>query len=122
LFWLADEIDNLRFFSYLCSVFQHLFLMLDELKANVSRLIALYERERERADSLSGLLSEKEAEAGRYREEVKKCKEQIADLTLQIDNLRLAAAIGSQPDRKKAHESIDRLIKEIDDCIKLLEN
>lgn len=96
--------------------------MLDELKANIARLIALYEKEKSRADSLSGLLSEKEAEVARYREEVKKYKEQITDLTLQIDNLRLGAAFASDSAGKGAGESIGRLIKEIDECIKLLEN
>lgn len=96
--------------------------MLDELKNNISRLIALYEKEHDRAESLSALFSEKEAEVERYRSEVKKYKEQITYLTLQIDNLRIGSALASESDRKSARESIDRLIKEIDECIKLLEN
>lgn len=93
--------------------------MLEELKADIARLIALYEQEKRRADSLARLLSDKNAEASKYRDEVRKCKEQITDLNLQIDNLRLSGALAAGG---RKGESLDRLIKEIDECIKLLEN
>lgn len=96
--------------------------MLEELKAGVSRLLALYEKEKQRADSLSRALSESEAQVLKCREELKKYKEQITDLNLQIDNLRLRSAFSSGSDRSQAEAGIDKLIKEIDECIRLLEN
>lgn len=91
--------------------------MLEELKADIARLIALYEQEKRRADSLARLLSDKNAEAGKYRDEVRKCKEQITGLNLQIDNLRLGKAFAG-----KGEGAVDGIIKEIDECIRLLEN
>lgn len=96
--------------------------MFDELKADIARLVALYEKEKQCADSLAGLLTERDAQVRKYREEVKKCKEQITDLNLQIDNLRLRSAFSSDSDRSQAEAGIDKLIKEIDECIKLLES
>ena len=95
--------------------------MFDELKADIARLVALYEKEKQRADSLAGLLEERDAQVRKYREEVKKCKEQITDLNLQIDNLRLGAAFADSGEGKEG-KSLDRLIREIDECIKLLES
>ena len=85
------------------------------LRANIARLIALYEAEKQRADSLAAKLSVCEGEISRYRE-------QITDLNLQIDNQRLMSAFLAGGDSAQAKERIGRLIKEIDKCIKLLES
>ena len=55
---------------------------INELRSNIARLIALYEAEKQRADSLASKLSVSEGEILKYRE-------QITDLNLQIDNQRL---------------------------------
>ena len=55
------------------------------LRSNIARLIALYEAEKQRADSLAAKLSVSEGEVLKY-------KEQITDLNLQIDNQRLMSA------------------------------
>lgn len=88
--------------------------MLDEMKSNISKLIALYELERQRADSLAIMLSKKEEEAKKYQE-------QITDYKIQIDQLKLKSAFVSEGDKNAAKERISALIKEIDKCIKLLE-
>ena len=90
------------------------FLMLEELKANIDRLVALYESEKQRADGLAALLSERE-------DKLKSCKEQITDLNQQIDNLKLRSAFLGGGDTVLAKENISALIGEIDKCIKLLE-
>ncbi len=85
------------------------------LRSNIARLIALYEAEKQRADSLAAKLSVSEGEVLKY-------KEQITDLNLQIDNQRLMSAFMAGGDSAQAKEKIGRLIKEIDRCIKLLES
>lgn len=88
---------------------------INELRSNIARLIALYEAEKQRADSLASKLSVSEGEILKYRE-------QITDLNLQIDNQRLMSAFLAGGDRGQARERISRLIREIDKCIKLLES
>ena len=88
---------------------------INELRSNIARLIALYEAEKQRADSLASKLSVSEGEILKYRE-------QITDLNLQIDNQRLMSAFLVGGDREQARERISRLIREIDKCIKLLES
>lgn len=87
--------------------------MIEELRQNIAGLIALYETEKQRADSLAASLGQSETL-------VKKYKAQIIELNGQIDNLRLSMAFGGG-DSKVSRESIDGLIREIDRCIKLLE-
>lgn len=88
---------------------------INELRSNIARLIALYEAEKQRADSLASKLSVSEGEILKYRE-------QITDLNLQIDNQRLMSAFLAGGDREQTKERISRLIREIDKCIKLLES
>ena len=88
--------------------------MLEEIKDNFTRLVALYENEKQRADKLADLLAQSEAEAKSYQA-------QITDLNGQIDNLMLSNAFTGGGDHDLAKERIDKLIREIDKCIKLLE-
>ena len=89
--------------------------MLEDVKSNIAKLVALYEAERQRADVLAGKLAESEEKCLRY-------KEQIADLNQQIDNLELLRAFQAAGDPTESKARIERLIHEIDKCIKLLEN
>ena len=89
--------------------------MLEDIKSNIAKLVARYEAERQRADSLAGRLAESEEKCRRY-------KEQITDLNQQIDNLELMRAFQAAGDPAESRERIARLIKEIDKCIKLLES
>lgn len=88
--------------------------MLEDIKNNITRLIALYEGEKQKAEELSARLSHTE-------EALKSCREQITDLNQQIDNLKLASAFTGGSDNSAAKERIDKLIREIEKCIKLLE-
>lgn len=90
--------------------------MLEELRKDIVKLIALYEKEKAAREKLEAELSQSKAAN-------ESCRKQIEDLEQQVDSLRLAEAfmapVGSD---NGAKEKIDRLIKEIDKCISLMEN
>ncbi len=88
--------------------------MFEELKSDITRLIALYEGEKKRADDLAVLLSES-------RKEAESCKMQIAELNRQIDNQRLKSAFSASDADSEAKQRLTRLIAEIDKCIGYLE-
>ena len=88
--------------------------MLEDIKNNVERLISLYEKEKQRADALAGQLAQSE-------ESVRSYQAQITELNGQIDNLKLSFAFSGAGDTVLAKERIDKLVREIDKCIKLLE-
>ena len=88
--------------------------MLEDLKQDITRLISLYETEKKRADSLSEALSQ-ETQATRI------LREQIVELNRQIDNMKLSEAFKAGGDNIVAKERIDKLIGEIDKCIRQLE-
>ena len=89
--------------------------MLNEIKTSFEKLIALYEAQRERADALA-------AELEKERAASEACRKQIDDLKDQVRTLELKGAFMSGGDSSSAaREKIDRLIREIDKCISLLE-
>lgn len=89
--------------------------MLEDIQKNFERLIALYEGERETNAVLRARLAESEASNDT-------CRKQITELERQIENLRLAEAfLTPTGSSDSAKERIDKLIKEINKCISLLE-
>lgn len=88
--------------------------MLEEIKKDIARLISLYEAERQRANSLAEQLSRSESAIASY-------KEQITGLEHQIDNMKLSNAFTAGGDTREARERLDKLIREIDKCIAMLE-
>ena len=89
--------------------------MLNEIKANFEKLIALYEAQRERADALAAELEQERAVSDA-------CRKQIDDLKARVDSLELKAAFMTGGDSSSAaREKLDKLIREIDKCISLLE-
>jgi hypothetical protein len=79
------------------------------------KLIALYEKEREKNAKLLDELEQCKADRDKFQK-------QIEELEVQMDNLHLAEAFKAQTDSNDgAKEKIDSLIKEIDRCIALLE-
>ena len=89
--------------------------MLEDIKSNIAKLISLYETEKQRADALAEKLAQCEEQSKSYQE-------QITELNRQIDNLKLASAFTADGDNRVAKDRITKLIREIDKCIKLLEN
>ena len=89
--------------------------MVTELKQNFERLIALYETERQRSETLRAELERAKAAEESYGQ-------QITELKREIENLRLAGAFSGSPEGTTlAKERIARLIREIDKCISFLE-
>ena len=88
--------------------------MPEDLRSNITRLIALYEGEKKRADDACALLVEKD-------KQIESCNLQIAELNRQIDNQRLTSAFSAAGDNPEAKQRLTRLIAEIDKCIALLE-
>jgi hypothetical protein len=90
--------------------------MLTELKNKISRLISLYEK----ADSeKQSAINEKAKLAAIIEEKNKKIKE----LEKHIEQLQLANAFKeSSVDKQEAKQKIGRIVREIDDCIAMLNN
>lgn len=89
--------------------------MLEDLQKNFERIIALYESEKEKSATLSSKLEASEAANQSYRK-------QISELERQIEDLKLAEAfLTTSGTPEGAKERIEKLIKEINKCISLLE-
>ena len=88
--------------------------MREEIWSDILTLISLYEKARGELETVS-------AELQQARTEIRKHKEQIEEFEKQIDNLKLKNAFLSTSGDEEAKEKIDRLIREIDRCISMLE-
>ena len=89
--------------------------MIDKVKEKIQKLIAAYETERAARVRLESELEKSESQNKEYRK-------QITELERTIDNLRLADAFkAGNADNTEARKKIDRLMKEIDKCITLME-
>ena len=89
--------------------------MIDKVKEKIQKLIAAYEAERAERVRLETELEKSESQNQEYRK-------QITELERTIDNLKLADAFkAGNADNTEARKKIDKLIKEIDKCITLME-
>ena len=90
--------------------------MLAELKNKINRLISLYEKANLEKQSV---INEKAKLAAIIDEKNKKIKE----LEKHIEKLQLASAFTeSSVDKQEAKQKIGRIVREIDDCIAMLNN
>ena len=89
--------------------------MISDLRSKIERLISLYEREKQRGDELASQLEASRAE-------IADKKQQITELKSQIDHYKLAGAFTSSEDVQASKERLNKLIMDIDKCIKLLAN
>ena len=87
--------------------------MLDSVKQKITQLIAAYESEAAQCKRLRTELEKSESQNNAYRQ-------QIIELESQIDNQKLAGAF-LNGDTSESKKKIDRLIREIDKCIALME-
>ena len=87
--------------------------MLDAVKQKITQLIAAYESEAAQCKRLRSELEKSESQNNAYRQ-------QIIELERQIDNQKLAGAF-LNGDTSESKKKIDRLIREIDKCIELME-
>ncbi len=91
------------------------FAMLETVKEKIRQLIAAYESERMERMKLQTELEQTRKQNEDYRK-------QIIELERQIDNLKLTEAfMAGGADTTAAKKKIDRLMKEIDRCITLME-
>ena len=89
--------------------------MIEKLRQRIQELISAFEMERDEHYRL-------ESELEKALEQNNAYKEQITELERTIDNLKLADAFKSGgADNTEARKKIDKLIKEIDRCITLIE-
>jgi predicted nuclease with TOPRIM domain len=89
--------------------------MLEDIKSNIEKLIALYEGEKAERRRLASELEQ-------CRVQNESCLKQIAELEQQVDNLHLTEAFRATTGNDSgAKDKIDKLIREIDKCISLLE-
>ncbi|MBR5568010.1 MAG: hypothetical protein IKW27_04635 [Bacteroidales bacterium] len=89
--------------------------MIEKLKKRIQQLISAYETERAEHQRLQIALDQANIQNEAYRQ-------QITELERTIDNLKLADAFkAGNADNAEAKKKIDRLIKEIDKCITLME-
>ena len=89
--------------------------MISDLRSKIERLISLYEREKQRGDELASQLEASRAE-------IADKKQQITELKSQIDHYKLAGAFTGSEDVQASKERLNKLIRDIDKCIKLLAN
>ena len=87
--------------------------MLDSVKQKITQLFAAYESEAAQCKRLRSELEKSESQNNAYRQ-------QIIELERQIDNQKLAGAF-LNGDTSESKKKIDRLIREIDKCIALME-
>lgn len=89
--------------------------MLEDIKQNIEKLIALYEGQKAESEKLS-------AELLQSRQTIEALREKIAGLERQVDNLKLtqafSAAEGGNP---AAKEKIEKMLRQLDKCIAQLE-
>lgn len=88
--------------------------MLNGLKDSFGKLIAAYEQEKAAKEKILSELNES-------REQVSACKMRINELERELDNLKLQSAFTGSSDNYDAKQKLDRMIREIDKCITLLE-
>ena len=89
--------------------------MIEKLRQRIQQLVSAYETEKQERKRLESELEKSSMQNKAYRE-------QILELERTIDNLKLADAFKSgNADNTEARKKIDKLIKEIDRCITLME-
>lgn len=88
--------------------------MLDAVKQKVTELVSVYESERQRSAALSARLEVAERELA-------ECRAKVGELTRQVDNLKLQGVFAADGNNILAKERLDKLIREIDKCIRCLE-
>lgn len=89
--------------------------MLETVKQQIQRLIAVYESERKERERLQDELEQTKLQNIAYQK-------RISELEKQIDNYKLTEAfVVSGTNNTEAKKKIDSIIKEIDKCIALVE-
>ncbi len=88
--------------------------ILNTLNENIQQVILLYNKERKLNDGLS-------SEVKKLSDELNIYKEKYQDIERKYDNLRMAKALGTgNNEDNDAKLKLNKIIREIDNCIALL--
>lgn len=104
-------------FNFVLCRLETVLQMLENVKSSLEKLLARYEAVSAENAELRDRLAKAESQEKAFRE-------QIIELNNQIDSLTLKAAFtagDSRTDNTKAKAKVEKLIKEIDKCIALME-
>ncbi len=89
-------------------------LLIDELKMNIRRLINSLDESKNELERIKDEYKGLEFQFSAYKEEYQALKK-------QYDNLKVAKALAEgDPDNQAAKQKINKLIREVDKCIALL--
>ena len=89
--------------------------MFEGLRQHIGKLIALYEGEKQARERLAADLEECRSANEAYRK-------RIAELERQVDNLKLTQAFtAAEGGNDVARDRIDKMIRQLDKCIRQLE-
>jgi chromosome segregation ATPase len=89
-------------------------ILLDEFKIKIKQLIALYEQERGEKQQLLNQVEE-------FENEIDSLRHDNELLTKKYDNLKLAKSLlVSDGESQEAKNRINRIVREIDKCIAML--
>ncbi|MDH6341189.1 putative coiled-coil protein SlyX [Parabacteroides sp. PFB2-12] len=88
--------------------------LLAVIEVRVRDLMALCDKQKQRIDELSGIISQKETE-------IQLAKEKINELNAKCDNMLTARVVSvNDGDLKSARTRLSKLVREVDKCIALL--
>ena len=95
--------------------------IISSVSAKVEKLISMYEQERSRSSSLEFQLEASRSQIGHYKEKQTVLENKIKTLEDKLNNLQLAGAFTASPqDSAGAKRRLNAVIKEIDECIAML--
>ena len=87
--------------------------ILQKLNENIANVILLYNKEKQQTNELSD-------EIKNLNEELNIYKEKYQQIDKKYENLKLARAINNDGDDSEAKLKLNKIIREIDNCIALL--
>ena len=96
--------------------------LISSLSAKVEKLISMYEAERGGSAALRSELEASRAQVAQYKEKQIQLEQKIKTLEDKLNNLQLAGAFTASPgDSAGAKRRLNAVIKEIDECISMLD-
>ena len=96
--------------------------MISAVAAKVEQLISMYESERSRCAALQGEADEYRSQIAQYKEKQATLEQRIKTLEEKLNSLQLAGAFTASPgDSAGAKRRLNAVIKEIDNCIAMLD-
>ena len=91
------------------------------LSAKIEKLISMYESERSGNAALRSELKASQSQVAHYKEKQIQLEQKIKTLEDKLNNLQLAGAFTASPgDSAGAKRRLNAVIKEIDECISML--